>query len=73
VGFHPWPRGGRAGARGVRLHGCVRSLAFHLAVEFGLDVLLALDFNGDEFLCAFFWVHIGWRLSAGDVFWKDLV
>ena len=25
-----------------------------LAIEFGLDVLLALDFNRDEFLCIFF-------------------
>jgi hypothetical protein len=39
-----------------------------VAIEFGLDVLLALDFNRDEFLCVFFWVHNGWRLSAGDVF-----
>jgi hypothetical protein len=31
-------------------------------------VLLALDFNKDEILCAFFCVHNGWRLSAGDVF-----
>ena len=35
-------------------------------MDFG--VLLDLDFNGDEFLCAFFWVHNDWRLSAGDVF-----
>jgi len=39
-----------------------------LVIEFGLDVLLALDFNRDEFLCIFFWAHNGWRLSAGDVF-----
>jgi hypothetical protein len=34
----------------------------------GFGVLLTLDFYGDEFLCAFFWVHNGWRLSGGDVF-----
>ena len=39
-----------------------------LVIEFGLDVLLALDFNRDEFFCIFFWVHNGWRLSAEDVF-----
>jgi hypothetical protein len=38
-----------------------------VAIEFGLGVLLALNFNGDKFLCVFFWVHNGWRLSAGDV------
>jgi hypothetical protein len=39
-----------------------------VAIEFDLDVLLALDFNRDEFMCVFFWVRNGWRLSAGDVF-----
>jgi hypothetical protein len=38
-----------------------------VAIGFDVGVLLALDFNGDGFLCVFFWVHNGWRLSAGDV------
>jgi len=38
-----------------------------VAIRFDLDVLLALDFNEDGFLCVFFWVHNGWRLSVGDV------
>jgi hypothetical protein len=37
------------------------------AIRSRLGVLLALDFNEDEFLCAVFWVHNGRRLSAGDV------
>ena len=41
----------------------------NVAIEFDLGVLLALDFNGDEFLCVFSWVHNGWKLSAGNVFW----
>jgi hypothetical protein len=44
-----------------------------VAIRFGLDVVLALDFNEDEVLYVFFWVHNGWRLSAGDVFLEDLV
>ena len=32
-----------------------------VAIGFDLGVLLALDFNGDEFLCAFFWVYNGWK------------
>ena len=44
-----------------------------VAIGFDLGVLLALNFNGDEFLCAFSWVHNGWKLSAGDVFRGDLV
>ena len=39
-----------------------------VVIRFDLGVLLALDFNADELLYAFFWVHNGWRLSAGDVF-----
>jgi hypothetical protein len=38
------------------------------AIGSDLGVLLALNFNGGEVLCAFFQVHNGWRLSAGDVF-----
>jgi hypothetical protein len=38
-----------------------------VTIGFSLRVLLALDFNGDEFLCAVFWVHNGRRLSARDV------
>ena len=30
--------------------------------------LLALNFNVDKFMCAFFWVNNGWRLSEEDVF-----
>jgi hypothetical protein len=30
-----------------------------VTVRFDLDVLLALDFNKDEFLCVFFLVHNG--------------
>jgi hypothetical protein len=37
------------------------------AIGLGLCVFLALDFNGDEFLCAVFWVHNGQKLLAGDV------
>ena len=44
-----------------------------LAIGFDLGVLLALDFNGDEFMCAFSLVHNGWKLSAEDVFREDLV
>ena len=32
-----------------------------MAIGFGLGVLLALDFNGDEFLCVILWVHNGCR------------
>ena len=39
-----------------------------VVVGFGLGVLLALDFNADELLCAFFWVYNDWRLSAGNFF-----
>jgi hypothetical protein len=38
-----------------------------MAIDFDGCVLLAFDFNGDEFLCALFWVHNGWRFSAGDI------
>ena len=39
-----------------------------VVIGFGLGVLLAFDFNADELLCVFFWVHNGWRLSAMDFF-----
>ena len=39
-----------------------------VSIGFGLGILLALDFNVDEFLCTFSWVHNGWRLSVGDFF-----
>jgi hypothetical protein len=39
-----------------------------VAIEFDLDVLSALDFNRDEFLCVFFWIHNGRRFSAEDIF-----
>jgi membrane-associated PAP2 superfamily phosphatase len=35
-----------------------------LAIGFGLDVILALDFNEDDLLGTFFWVHNDWALSA---------
>ena len=41
-----------------------------VVIGFSLGVLLVLDFNADELLCAFFWVHNGWRLSAEDFFLK---
>jgi hypothetical protein len=39
-----------------------------MAIGFGLSVLLTLDFNRDEFLCVFFWMHKGWRLSTETFF-----
>ena len=45
--------------------GCVRHRI--VTIEFGLDILLAFNFNEDRFLCVLFWVHNGWSLSAGDV------
>jgi hypothetical protein len=44
-----------------------------VAIRFCLCVLLAFDFNRDEFICAFLWVHKVWRLSVGDVLLKDPV
>jgi hypothetical protein len=43
-------------------------------VSIGLDlgVLLALDFNEDRFLCAFFWVHNGYTTQQGKFLWVDL-
>jgi hypothetical protein len=38
-----------------------------VAIEFDQGVLLAFDFDGVGFLCAIFWVHNGWKLSAGNV------
>ena len=45
-------RGGRGGEK----PGITRRI---VAIEFGLGVLLAFDFNGDEFSCVFSWVHNG--------------
>ena len=59
-------RGGRGGEK----PGIPRLI---VVIGFDLGVLLALNFNGDEFLCAFSWVHNGWKLSAEDIFRKDLV
>jgi hypothetical protein len=39
-----------------------------VAIKFGLGGLVVLDFNKGELLCAFSYVHDGWKLSAGDVF-----
>jgi hypothetical protein len=44
-----------------------------VAIGFGLCVLVALDLNRGGFLCVFFWVHSGGRLSAGDILLGDLV
>ena len=44
-----------------------------VVIGFGLGILLAHDFNADELLSAFSWVHNNWRLSAGDFFLGDLV
>jgi hypothetical protein len=56
---------GESAGRGLSLKSCIKlSLA---AIRSDLGVLLALDFNGDEFLCAVFWVLNGRRFSAGDV------
>jgi hypothetical protein len=38
-----------------------------MAIKFSEGVLLALDFNRDEFLCTLFWVYNGWGLTAGDI------
>ena len=43
-----------AGVAGVRRRGEKPDIPHPIvAIGFGLGVLLALDFNGDEFLCAF--------------------
>ena len=54
-------RGGRGGEKPGIPH-------LTVVIGFGLGVLLALNFNADELLCAFSWVHNGWRLSVGDIF-----
>jgi hypothetical protein len=38
-----------------------------VAIRSDLGILLAVDFKGDEFMCAVFWVHNDQRLSAEDV------
>lgn len=39
-----------------------------MTIGFSLDVLLAFDFNRDEFLCIFFSMYNVWRLLVEDVF-----
>jgi hypothetical protein len=52
--------GSVGGVHGVRSAGEKPSITHQIvAIEFDLDVLLALDFNRDEFLCVFFWVRNG--------------
>jgi len=48
-------RGGRGGEK-------PRITRRIVAIELGLDVLVAFDFSRDEFLCAFFWLE---ALSGG--------
>jgi hypothetical protein len=54
------PRGEKPGEKPRITHRIV-------AIGFSLCVLVALDLNRGGFLCAFFLVHNGWRLSAGDI------
>jgi hypothetical protein len=58
-------RGGHAGW-GAAFEAWHQTSKVHHQIGFGC--FLALDFNRDDLLCAFFWVHNGWRLSAEDVF-----
>jgi hypothetical protein len=46
-------------ARGVRMREKPGIKHQTVAIGFGRGVLLALDFNIDEFLCVFSWVHNG--------------
>jgi hypothetical protein len=63
---HAWVRGAWVECTGVRSSGEKLGITHQIvAIEFDLGVLLALDFNRDKFLCVFFWVCNGWRLSVG--------
>jgi hypothetical protein len=43
-----------------------------VTIGFGLTVLLVFDFNGNKFLCVFFWVHNGGS-QRGTFSWRDLL
>jgi len=71
-GIDPWPLAEKCGGGGRAEVMCVFQARVggmegekpgfpHLIlnINFVLCVLLALDFNEDEFLCVFFWVHNG--------------
>jgi hypothetical protein len=41
--------------------------------SFGFDVFLALDFNGDEFMCAVFWYTMVGGTQRETFYWVDQV
>jgi hypothetical protein len=51
------PGAGRKRGVGVEFEACIKLSS--ATIRFDLGVLLAIDFNGDEVLCIFSWVHNG--------------